>query len=578
MKIGTLCAARSIDNNWYRSKIESIDGDKVKVFFCEYGNSEIVHSSKIRLLEEQFSKIDKLVVETFFAIKPASECDEKTVFNELTKRFENGGKEFGFEIMQPFASGWILEPIDNSKKLFDELCEKKIVQRINIDELTIRINENEHKQNIKKIKKSPEKIMKSPEKIKKSPEKEKVIVKQSTRESVIKLDVQPMQQEPPQLEQQTTVEEKPSDPSHIPAKLMSLTSPTDFYMCRLDTLANFERLHNDIQIVSSSMPALLKFEEGTLCLAQQPFDHNWYRSKIVDCDENDSFVTVRCLDDGKTFSVDKTSLRQMPPELENKQFFGISCSMPIRIERKREDEATKLLMSMIEDETEYTHVCSSRDKSKNYIELFYKDENIADKLVSLNYAHRLDIVPAGKAFTSHINSLSDFYLQLADDQLKLDLISRFFEVDHADGKFEDVVNPEAGKIVTALFPEDGCWYRAKIESIEENGFEVLFIDFGNTCRVQKIGAINEEAIAELPALSKRCCLAKPKGVNKFSELAEKQFSKICAKGETILEVRTVAPGVPAVVEVSYDGKDITEELLPLCKVVDLNVALETSIE
>jgi len=302
-------------------------------------------------------------------------------------------------------------------------------------------------------------------------------------------------------------------------------------------------------------------------LAKQSFDLFWYRAKIIDSDEMDqnAMITVRCLDDGKTFSVeDRTFLKIMPAALERKKFFGVSCSLSVSIERKCEEDATDLMKGLMDKQLQVTFLNGPEFGSKCYVELFNDDENIADVLVSKKFARRLEMMQSGKCYTSHINSLSSFYLQFETEQLTLDLISQYFE--EAGGKFEEV-EATPGSIVAALFPEDDCWYRSRIESIDGTSeYTVTFIDYGNTCVVKKIGNIAESAIKELPSMSKHCRLIKPKVVKKFSETAEQKFVDICENGATILEIKRspVKPGEAAEVEIFLNGKNIAEILIPLC--------------
>lgn len=558
LRIGAECAARSNDGNWYRSRIESISGDKIKVFHREYGNTETVSKSKIRVLDEKFAKMNDLAVTTYFAIKPASESDERTLFNEMMRLFEDGAKEFNFKMVQKLNNGWILEPIDQTsgKKVFDEFVRAKKAQRVSCNELQVLLEARV----AEKLQEKP----KEPKKERKSPEKAKKVEKKPEKVSEVQPEVVV-----PKAEEETSK----YDPSWIAIRMTAVTSPTDFYVSLVDEFQSFSQLHNDVQIIASGVAPLDEFEEGTLCLAQQPFDSCWYRAKIIDSDEADVtehnvMITLRCLDDGKTFSVeDKKFLKIMPAALQRKKFFGISCSLPVKLERKCEEDVTDLMMSMMENVLHVTFLDDSPDDCTSYVELFNESENVTDLLVSKKLAHRLEMIQSGKCYTSHINSATSFYLQFEIDQLKLDLISQYFE--EANGKFEKC-RGKTGDIVAALFPDDQCWYRTRIESIESDGYIVAFIDYGNTCLVKEIGEIIEPAIRELKAMSQHCTLKRPKDISCFSEAADKKFADICANGATILDVKSspVNPGEAAQVELFLDSRNISYDLFPLCDTSD----------
>lgn len=581
LHVGDECAVRSSDGNWYRSKIDSINGDKVKVFHREYGNSETVSKSKIRVLEEKFAKINNLAVSTFFPVKPSQESDENSLFNEMMKIFENGAKEFNFKVVQKINDGFILEPIDpkNNKNVIDELVKAKKALRVSSNELQ-QILENDKPKGAMKKERKLEKPKKSAEQ---KPElKSDLIpevkanlvpeVKNNENPQKIKKEKSPSKEKSSLVKPQEKVPETKTD--RVAVKMTALTSPTDFYITKVDEIFSFVKLHGDIQIIAAGAATLKEFEEGTLCLAQQPFDLCWYRAKIIDfCDETEqhAMITVRSLDDGKTFSVDdKTFLKKIPSALESKKFFGIACSLPVKIERKCEELATDLMMSMMEMQLQAVFISDAENECKKFVELFNEIGNVSDVLVDHKFAHRLEIIPPGKAYTSHINSLSSFYIQFEIDQLKLDLISQYFE--EANGNF-DKVEAKEGTIVAALFPDDECWYRARLEQVENSSFSVTFIDYGNTCLVKQIGRNSEpgsQTIWELAPMSRLCFLAQPKSIKSFSDKAEAKFVEICANGATILDVKClpVNPGEAAQVELYVNGKNIIDELIPLCEVAD----------
>uniref|UniRef100_A0A8C8W525 Tudor domain-containing protein 6 n=1 Tax=Peromyscus maniculatus bairdii TaxID=230844 RepID=A0A8C8W525_PERMB len=111
-------------------------------------------------------------------------------------------------------------------------------------------------------------------------------------------------------------------------------------------------------------------------------------------------------------------------------------------------------------------------------------------------------------YVSHINDLSDFYIQLIEDEA---------EINHLSERLNDVrTRPQchtgppwqSGDVICAIFPEDNLWYRAAVLERQPNDLlSVQFIDYGNmsvvhTNRTGKLGP----AEAMLPALCLHCSL------------------------------------------------------------------------
>lgn len=534
IKIGDVCAVRSSDSNWYRSKIDSINGDKIKVIHCEYGNVETVHKSKLRVLDDKFAKINDLVINAYFAIKTNN--NEKSLLNEMRKIFDDGAKEFSFKIIERFQDGFILEPIEISdgKNIIDELVKSGKAERINVGQLMNKLKPRKSVEPEKKPNNDRKNDKKSPEKSEKQKKP-----RNTEKSEMKKIEI------PIKINQNN---------NEMKVKLTALSSSTDFYVMRIEDVINFQKLQADIQIISSSSSKLTSFDENTLCLAKQPYDLQWYRSKIIDSDDN--MITVRCLDDGKTFSVeDRNLLLKMPNALEERKFFSISCKLPVQVDKKSDEIVTELLLQKVESEFIIKYLW--KNSEMNFVDLINEnDESIVDILVSKNLAEKFEFLNEEKAFTSHINSTSSFFLQLESDQLKLDLISKFFE--DSKGNFEHF-DVKIGDIVAALYPEDESWYRSRIDKIYDNKrYLVTFIDFGNSCEVEKIGKIQESTIENLPKMSKHCSLFIP--TTNSIEISETKFQEICDNGATILNVKMIEPGIPTKVEIYIDGKNIFELL------------------
>ena len=61
-------------------------------------------------------------------------------------------------------------------------------------------------------------------------------------------------------------------------------------------------------------------------------------------------------------------------------------------------------------------------------------------------------------------------------------------------EIENFYSAKRNQICAAIFPEDGLWYRGKIEKVSREGVATItFIDYGNRALVEKT------QLAELPA-------------------------------------------------------------------------------
>ncbi|NXS08730.1 TDR15 protein, partial [Neodrepanis coruscans] len=119
------------------------------------------------------------------------------------------------------------------------------------------------------------------------------------------------------------------------------------------------------------------------------------------------------------------------------------------------------------------------------------------------------------AYISHMNSLSSFYIHLAEDEnliIKLaDDLNESLENNGLENCSNDLM---VGDLIVAEHETDSFYYRALIKTLKlGNSFEVEFIDYGNAAVVNssKICRIPEEFLT-LPRFSVHCFLSSVKSV------------------------------------------------------------------
>ncbi|KAJ7345951.1 hypothetical protein JRQ81_001901 [Phrynocephalus forsythii] len=125
-------------------------------------------------------------------------------------------------------------------------------------------------------------------------------------------------------------------------------------------------------------------------------------------------------------------------------------------------------------------------------------------------------------YVSHINDPSDFYIQLVEDELLLDLI---LEKLSSSKMFESQKQQKlhTGDLISAVFADDGLWYRAVVnEEPSDELVSVQYIDYGNTGVIDicKTGQLLEEC-SSFPVMSIHCTLYDVKTVG-FLEWTEER--------------------------------------------------------
>lgn len=61
--VDLMYAVRSLDGNWYRGRVVSVDEEKATVLYVDYGNTETIAITEVRELEAQFLELHMLAVE-----------------------------------------------------------------------------------------------------------------------------------------------------------------------------------------------------------------------------------------------------------------------------------------------------------------------------------------------------------------------------------------------------------------------------------------------------------------------------------------------------------------------------------
>lgn len=343
-------------------------------------------------------------------------------------------------------------------------------------------------------------------------------------------------------------------------RITSVTTLQDFTVQKADEIQKYEDYRKELQVIVKAQKELDEFDIGKICLVFHSFDQMWCRATILDSDVDmgDFLVTVACIDDGTTFSVtEKKDLKCINTDILSVSGFGKRCSLAMKANPKRENEATQYLMRMMNNNLNLYEIVNINQR--RYVELFQDDINVTDLFVEKGIGKRMFVAPSGFGYINYATSLENFSLQMDSDIEKLNRIKEFVS------KYvrRNVKDPKIGALVLARFTIDKRWYRARIVSKEAEGFNVYLIDYGHSTFVDEIGAIDDRSIAKIHPIAVRCSLVLPDSCRGFGRDAEDEFTKIAQGGNQKFEVLTIEPGEKhAKVELYIGGGNILEKLLP----------------
>lgn len=584
LQLKQMYAAQSqLDENYYRCQIENFNADdSVTVRFIDYGNTERIPNSAVKELKEQFKlPLNILTRKMFLPIQFIDENASLIDFDwTIPKRIE---------ILGTYQEYFVCKLTLNGHDLFETMIAEGKVKSLSLEELSELIEqqyqvmeisaEEEVEQPIQNEVETPPVQQQQPVAIQQPPT--------PTQQPPI-----PTQQQPPQpLIKETTMEtlqkspdsgmysEVSTDSSQITVinqsaitskstetELVFLTHvdhPNRFFIQLNDDIDEINSFGESLQIVAPQLPALTDFRAGQLCIAKYTIDDKWYRARIIDSDGD--ITSIQFIDYGNTDSItDNTLLKSMiDPSLIERKPFAITCSLPIAPRGSSEwaESACKKLNILTQEPSPMEYELVSKDKNVNYVKLFFVGgRDLVKELIQEEVAEPLEIIQSGeKCYVSHINSLSDFFIQVESD---LEVLAKI-EQHLVDSESIELNSPAIGTICRARF-EDDLFYRGLILNILPDGkYDVEFLDYGNTFQTSEVRTLDPE-IAQLPHLRKRCSLNMPNNVECWSDEAEHKFREISKEGATEFKVTMMKPGKNACIELHLDDQNLTEILGELC--------------
>lgn len=483
-------AIKAADGYWYRGElIEIIDAEELIFDIFDHGRVETIPLDNVRQLELKFRPLNRMSTRVYV---PIDKFSDKIATEVVLKEISHLTKNISLivKIIENYRGCWIVDLISNGFTLGQALGEKKLA--ITCPMAQVR----------KQIDRELEATQKESDK------------------------------EPPPV---VTRKLEPIEIGHF-------DSPERIFVQLKSDLPNLARMQETLQIIAPSLPSIGAAKMGELCIAQNSFDGQWYRARILDSAPD--MTSVQFIDYGNTdvITTDKaTKLKQILNDFAIIPEYARFCALPIRpVDRKRtewDDEVFTMLTQFMDRPDKECEFLTETKLRRFFIRLYVQGEDLEQVLKARGWGEPIKLIRSGAVcYVSHINSLAEFYIQLDSDGTVLDLLHQYLA--NAE-TFESVAKPVVGDTYAAEF-EDGDWYRAKVLKKDRNGdWEVLFVDYGNTGTVKSLKEIATKEIRDIPPLSRKCKLHMPKNVLSASMEAENMFEEIAQSGATVMTLSLV---------------------------------------
>lgn len=551
----------------------------VNVRYFDYGNCEIIPKHLVKRLEPHFYATAALAVKVYLPLEKMH-SDRETSMDAIVQL--TADVSLDLKVLEYHAHNWIVDLFMNDTSLTTAIKTKIDCKNVTLNAVKKQIDDIEVVQaNMLKVglKAAVTSVNKDSRPLEAATAASSSVKVQSAGVTIVNKESQPAaassNTQPTTERNAQPITEPPASKASTKTKayISHIDRPDRFYLQISSLTDDLDRFSQNIQIVAPSLPALEDFSTDTRCIVRYSADDQWYRAVIIDSDTK--ITSILFIDYGNTDTItDNSLIKSMNEAFDRIPAYAIPCALPLEAKDRIEwsDESCELLKSLVDNELEFEYIC--RGKCNNFVKLYHGERDLMQELIENGYAVKLDsIISGANCYISHVNSISDFYVQMESDTVALEKLADYLS---DQSKFKVMTNIKEGVVCAAKYLDDGLWYRGKIKSHEAAGTtEVFFIDYGNSSVTNELRLIPTE-VANAPAVAKYCSMVKPKDVQYWSESAERRFVELTDNG-TICLVDVISPGKKSVVDLFVNEKSILEEISVLCDKYSLS-ALEHTLQ
>ncbi|XP_042359677.1 tudor domain-containing 6 [Plectropomus leopardus] len=491
--VGLYCAARAEDGEFYRATVAEVGEQQIKVFFVDYGNTEVVDRSDIRTLPEELKKLPCLSVKcTLAGVRPKDgrwsqeACDffikavtDKELKVHVTVKYDEG---YAVQLTDPEAQG--------ERDLSTMMCTSGFAERAEIQPKA-------------KITMQPAILPQLPD----------------ARLSGVYMN-KGMPFQTPNTVRFAINEKVPTFKEHmfpigsvLDVSVCYIESPNDFWCQLVQNAGHLKLLMHDMQAhyTGSEFQPLVE----TACVARHPDNRMWYRALVIHKHKTPD-VDVLFVDYGQTERVSLFDLRKIRPEFLTLHGQAFRCSLlnpvdPMSVINEWNKEAVDRFQNFVETAasnfvilkcTIYAVMYSEQKIVFNIVDLETPFESICTSMVNLvkselpkkaavssfrldTYYYSTHNVKTGteeQVTVTCVNSVGQFYCQL---ERNADVMNDLrLRVSNLCQQLENVKLPTVfGTLCFAKYT-DGQWYRGQIKATKP-AILVHFVDYGDTIEVEK---------------------------------------------------------------------------------------------
>ncbi|XP_014061306.2 tudor domain-containing 6 [Salmo salar] len=522
-KVGLYCAARSQDNSFYRATVSEVTGHKARVFFFDYGNTEMIDWFNLGVLPDKFKELPALALKCRLAgIRPKEEKWSRNATDFFTKSIAD--KILDVHVTAKSHGAYIVQLMDSSahgeRDVSKLLCSAGFAEKGDTS-------------------KTPHKASSRP-----------IIAPTTQNPRAIPYDVFKASVGPQGLStSDSTVKESRTAfkeylfpiGSSVEVTVSYIESPNDFW-CQLAQNSNHLKwLMQDIQQHYADTEFGQPVEPA--CVARHPDNGMWYRALVIQKHAT-LHVDVLFIDYGQTKTVSLQDLRRIDPNFVQLKGQAFRCSLynlilPTSHTTEWPEDAIRQFQDFVDTAasdhrvlkcTIYAVMYNAQKVVFNVVDLETPFQSVCNLMVQKGLANR---APAKKVpsspfrldtyyYSTHniktgseeevtvtsVKNVNHFYCQL---KRNADTVKGLAETINTLCRQLEITNcPQTFGTVCFAKYTDGEWYRGQIKSRNPT-ILVHFVDYGDTLEVKKSDLlpipIEASEIMSVPVQAVQCGLS-----------------------------------------------------------------------